>query len=233
MDQILWSMRLQRIRRFYHQRFWREETIAAEFADKLEPFPRLESVAEHSWHVADCVILLAPHFQGINLAQSLQLAVLHDKLELITGDMNPVGPDGTGAQTHAFSVRQRFRKELGERGALTDYLRRLRPSTRDYQAALFSELIDAKTSEARFVKAVDKLQALAFVLLKKRGKMEAKHLRFTLAYSAKAVRYFPRLAQHYEELRCRLLVQAARSQGISVGQLEQLVLDWQLDLELE
>src|ERR1700677_4110441 len=49
LDVIAWSMRLASIRRYFHQRFWEQETTEAEFASRLEPKPRLESVAEHSW----------------------------------------------------------------------------------------------------------------------------------------------------------------------------------------
>ena len=61
-DVILWSMNLYKIRRYTHQRFWESETLDAVYANRIEPFPRLESVAEHSWHVADTVLLLGGHF---------------------------------------------------------------------------------------------------------------------------------------------------------------------------
>src|SRR5439155_15538091 len=58
--------------------------------------------------------------------------------------------------------------------------------------ALF-ELLDGATPEAQFVKAIDKLQALAFVLVKKHGELADRHLEFTLRYSEKVVLYFPPL----------------------------------------
>jgi hypothetical protein len=91
-------------------------------------------------------------------------------------------------------------------------------------------MLDGATPEARFVKAVDKLQALAFVLTKKDGLMQDKHLRFTLKYSEKTVGYFPDLSDHYNELRSRLLVQVARRRNLTVRQIEKMVNSAQLPL---
>src|ERR1700686_1208986 len=127
-DLILWSVRLASIRRYFHQPFWKEETTDAEYADRIESYPRLESVAEHSWHVADIVLLLAPHFPILNVSRCAQLAILHDKLEIITGDLSPLDRSGTGASTHAFNENKQVVKLVSEEEALELYLRRLCPS---------------------------------------------------------------------------------------------------------
>ena len=72
-DTMLWSMRLCSIRRYFHQRFWEAETTEAEYASRLEASPRLESVAEHSWHVADTVVLLGGHFPSLNVHRCVTL----------------------------------------------------------------------------------------------------------------------------------------------------------------
>ncbi len=82
------------------------------------------------------------------------------------------------------------------------------------------EALDGRTPEARFVKAIDKLQALGFVTVKKRGAMLDKKLRFTLQYSEKAVAYFPENGGHYDELKGRLLARVARQRKIAVAELE-------------
>jgi len=212
-DVLLWSMKLSSIRRFFHQRFWEEETSDAEYALRIEPYPRLESVAEHSWHVADAVLLVAPHFSDLDVGRCLALAVLHDKLEIIIGDRNPIGRDGTGAATHAFDQGERLRKEALESDALEVYLRKLRASARHLHAEVFSELANRTSVNARFVRAVDKLQALAFVVLRKKGNLEDRHLDFTLRYSELSVQLFPQLQAHYQELRSRLLNQVGERRG--------------------
>ena len=121
-DVLLWSMRLQWVRRYYRQQFWEKEATAASFAELVEPFPRLETVAEHSWHVADCTLLLADHFPELDPDHCVVLALLHDKLEIVTGDPSLVGRDGMGQKTHAFNPERRFSKVERERYALKTYL---------------------------------------------------------------------------------------------------------------
>lgn len=218
-DSVIQSFRLHMTRRYFHQRFWREETLNAEYAERSDPLPRLESVSEHSWHVADTVMILGAHFPCLDVGHCVQLAILHDKLEMFTSDISPIGLDGTGNKTHAFNGVKRQSKAQREKEALTRYLGILRPSIRDLQRALFMEVIDRATVNSQFVAAVDKFQALAYVLLKKRGLFEDRHLLFTLNYSQTATSAFPPITQHYAELRMRLLRQVARRRGVSVAAL--------------
>jgi len=231
-DAILWSMKLCSIRRYFHQRFWETETLEAEYASRLEATPRLESVAEHSWHVADTVLLLGAHFPSLDVDRCLRLAILHDKMEITIGDKNPVGKSGTGESTHAFNYDRKAAKDDAERQAIERYLTRIRPSAAASQREWLLEILEGKTPEARFVKAIDKLQALGFVTLKKRGGMLDKHLKFTLQYSEKVVHYFPDLSAHYVELRSRLLARVARHRKMSVPDLERSLYNPQLTLSL-
>ena len=198
---LLWSLRLHNIRRFHHQRFWEDETRDSDYAAKIEKPPRLESVSEHSWHVADIVLVVAPHFQGLNIERCLTLAILHDKLEIIIGDMNPIGRDGRGTKTHAFNPSAQRSKNAAELCALKQYLARVRGTLRDQHQLLFSEMIEGRTEESRFVKAIDKLQSLAYVHLKKDGQLEDRHIEFTLRYTYKAVKYFPAIEPYCDCLR--------------------------------
>ncbi len=200
LEVILWSIKLASIRRYFHQPFWSEETTDAAYADRIESYPRLESVAEHSWHVTDIVLLLAPHFPVLDLSRCTQLATLHDKLEIITGDLSPLDRSGTGASTHAFNEDKQVVKLLDEAEALELYLARLRPSVRELQRGVILEALDGATLESKFVKAVDKLQALSFVLLKKNGVFKDKHLSFSLRYAEKITIIFPPLEPYYEGL---------------------------------
>lgn len=213
-DAILWSMRLCQVRRFFHQRFWENETRDAEYANLIEPSPRLESVAEHSWLVADAVLIIGPHFEQINISHCIELAILHDKLENITGDKNPVGRDGKGLKTHAFNEQYRMLKDDREVEALNIYINNLRPQIRDRQRELLFEVIDGKTEDALFVKAIDKLLALAFVYKKKKGNISDKHLLFTYNYSRKICHYFPKMNAHYEELFKRIITSIANQRSV-------------------
>ena len=203
-DALIAGFALHGIRRFMGQAHWREETLAAQAADAAEPGLRLETVAAHSWHVAEGVLLLAGHFPELDTAHCLKLALLHDRLEAYTGDYDPVGTDGQGTATHAFNKAAQMQKAEEERAALARHLATLRPGLRAEHEALYHEIIEAGTPNARFVMAVDKLQALAFVIEKKQGRFTGDHLAFTHRYSHKVVEYYPGLESHYNELVRRL-----------------------------
>lgn len=218
-DAMIEALGLQNIRRYMDQKHWAAESELARAADKMEPGLKLENVAAHSWHVADSIMLLAPHFPNVNAHHALELAVLHDKLELITGDFDPVGPDGQGATSHAFNTEAQADKVRAELAALECYLANLRQQVRERQRLLMLETIYVRSREARLVMAVDKLQALAFVLVKKNGAMTDEHLAFSLRYFARVVEYFPGLAVHYRVLIRRLLETIAAHRGVTPHQV--------------
>lgn len=229
-EAILWSMELYQIRRFYKQRFWEEESLLSDAALSREQSPRLESVAEHSWHVADTVILLGDHFPWIRKERSLELAVLHDKLELITGDADPIGADGSGRATHAFSGIAQQKKVSGERAALKLFLSKTRTSLREKYRQLFDEYITGRSEETRFVRAIDKMQPLVYIYHKKRGLLEDRHLAFTLRYSRQCIEYFPPLKAHYEYLSNLLLKQVASNRDLPIRTVEKIAGEAQMEL---
>jgi 5'-deoxynucleotidase YfbR-like HD superfamily hydrolase len=201
-DAMLESIRASEMFRFYHQKFWEEESRSADAATGDRA---LETIAAHSWGVADAVLLLQPYFSYLDGYLCLRLAILHDKPELITGDIDPLGVDGTGQDTHAFnSERQKDKAEIDRRAAI-QYASSLRPQIGNSQLADLLLFIEGATPEARFVKAVDKLQALAYVVVKKSHGLLPPHFDFTRRFSAKALAYFPLLKSHYEELVRRLV----------------------------
>lgn len=229
-DVILWSINLEKERRFFHIRFWTDETQASEFARKVEPDPRLESVADHSWHVCDIILLIGRHFPELKIDKCLKLAIIHDKMEIFTGDSNPIGKDGTGIKTYAFDCEMQIIKEMNEQQAIEKYLSMLPCSAQDEQRKLFSELLELSTYESKFVKAIDKLQALAYIYKKKEGIIKDKHLRFSITYAGKAKKYFPKIEGHYKELCCRILQQVAKKRSKSLQEIENLLQSKQMNL---
>jgi 5'-deoxynucleotidase YfbR-like HD superfamily hydrolase len=222
-DAIFWSLRLHGVRRYFHQRFWESETSEAERADQAESWPKLESVSEHSWHVTDTVLLLSSYFDNLDQRRCLEMAVLHDKLEVITGDADPVGRDGTGADTHAFNPVRRAEKDSDAIHALKMYVSLLAPRVAERQRAVFEEIISGTSAEAHFVKGVDKLQSFAFVIAKKRGHFQDRHLCFTLNYVEKGISGFPGLWGHYVEMRARLLKEVADRRQSSMETIENIL----------
>lgn len=193
-DHIYRMFDLERTIRFFGQYHWEAETREAGIQPGELP---LENVAAHTFQVASSVQFLAPHFSKLNKSKAIELALLHDHLEIYTGDKDPVGTDGQGLNTHAFNTNMRRKKLEEERLALEQMLNNMRVSMRVPYQALMEDMLHEQSSEARFVKAVDKLQALAFVRLKKVGRFTPGHVAFTIRYSRLGVENFPELNGHF------------------------------------
>ncbi|MCT2586114.1 HD domain-containing protein [Actinophytocola gossypii] len=110
---------------------------------------RRENDAEHSWHLALMVILLAEYAdEPIDVGRTVQLVVVHDLIEIHAGD-TPLY-DTVGAET-----------QVEREQAAADRLFGLLPAD---QAKRFRDLWDEfearQTPEARFAKAMDRLEPL-------------------------------------------------------------------------
>lgn len=106
---------------------------------------RPESVAEHSWRVALMAMLLSGEAEGVDLNKVLRMCVIHDLGEAITGDIPSFW------KTEADTAR-----EDKEVFALAESLPE---PVRSEWKALFAEMIEMKTPEARVYKALDKMEA--------------------------------------------------------------------------
>jgi 5'-deoxynucleotidase YfbR-like HD superfamily hydrolase len=201
---ILWSARLSLTRRFNWQPYWEEESAASDKALQIERGIPLENVAEHSWKVADMVTFLYHLVPGIDRTYCLELALLHDKLELITGDYSPIDEGATGQTTHAFNEEWAAAKRNSEYLALENYLLLLPEPVREYQRRIIEDAIEVRSDEAKFVNALDKLAAVAYIVVKKPQGLRAEHLDFTERYSRKAVMGCPALLPHHTLLLSKL-----------------------------
>lgn len=111
---------------------------------------RAETSAEHSWHLALTALVLAPAHGGaeLDLARVLALVIVHDVVEVDAGDV-PVY--GVAARDAAAAAEARAAERLF--GLLpADEGAELR--------ALWHEFEAARTPEARFARAVDRLQPI-------------------------------------------------------------------------
>ncbi len=110
---------------------------------------RRENDAEHSWHLAMMVILLAEYSdRPIDVGHTVRLVLVHDLVEIYAGD-TPLYDDVAGAD-------QRER-EVEAAGRLFGLL----PDGQAGQLrALWDEFEARETAEARFAKAMDRLQPL-------------------------------------------------------------------------
>ncbi|WP_229053920.1 HD family hydrolase [Aeromicrobium sp. Leaf350] len=118
-------------------------------ASPLAAADRRENDAEHSWHLALMVLLLAEHAdEPIDVGHAMTLVVIHDLVEIYAGD-SPVF-DATAV------VDQVEREE-----AAADRLFTLLPDDQATRVrALWDEFEAGRTPEARFCKAMDRLQPM-------------------------------------------------------------------------
>lgn len=102
-----------------------------------------ESVADHSWGVALLAVLLTP--EGLDRLKCLQLAIVHDLQESIVGDITP---------TDGISREEKSRRECAAVALLAEKL------NFPELTALFEEFEALETPEARFVKDLDRIEAV-------------------------------------------------------------------------
>jgi putative hydrolases of HD superfamily len=104
---------------------------------------RRERVAEHSWHVALCVMLLHEASPGeLDIGHAVQLALVHDLAELYVGDTFAFGNDIADQHDRERRAIDKLRSETSS------------PAVQRI-ISLWEEYEDQASPEARFVKAMD------------------------------------------------------------------------------
>jgi putative hydrolase of HD superfamily len=105
-----------------------------------------ESVAEHGWHLALLIWALAPEVPGADLGRALELALVHDLAEIRVGDL-----PRTAARYLPAGAKQ-----AAESAALAELMAPLG----ERATALLAEYEHGESTEARLVRACDKLQMM-------------------------------------------------------------------------
>lgn len=106
-----------------------------------------ESVAEHSYRVAFLAMLLAEKFE-LDSLKLVKMALVHDIGETVTGDV--VCEEGTQITGSKEDKHRNEEKAVGEIFGIDE-------SLKEYES-LWKEFEDQKTEEAKFLKALDKLE---------------------------------------------------------------------------
>ena len=111
---------------------------------------RHEDDAGHAWHM--CLFAMLLHGEsGLkpDLRRVLELCLVHDLVEILAGD------------TYAYDVEGHRDKREREERAAEELFSQLPEDLGRWLRDLWDEFEEARTSEARFAKALDRLQALA------------------------------------------------------------------------
>jgi putative hydrolases of HD superfamily len=111
---------------------------------------RQENSAEHSWHLALMALVLQGHAPaGTDISRVVAMVLLHDLVEIDAGDLFVYA--GEEAQA---------RQEVAERAA-ADRIFALLPAPQAATfRALWDEFEERRTQEARFARALDRLQPM-------------------------------------------------------------------------
>ena len=111
---------------------------------------RRENSAEHSWHLALMALALGEHAPpGTDLSRVSAMVVLHDLVEIDAGDL----------YVYADEAAQQ-RQAVAERAAADRLFGLLPPEQGAALRALWDEFEERITPEARFARALDRLQPL-------------------------------------------------------------------------
>jgi putative hydrolase of HD superfamily len=111
---------------------------------------RQENSAEHSWHLAVMALVLAGHAPpGTDLGRVVAMVLVHDLVEIDAGDLFLYADEA-----------QQARQEEAERAA-ADRIFALLPGGQAARIrALWDEFEERATPEARFARALDRLQPM-------------------------------------------------------------------------
>lgn len=107
---------------------------------------RHESVAEHCWMMTMMAFFMKNEFPYTDMDKVIQMCIIHDLGECFTGDI----PTFSKTKEH----------ENAEKTLLTDWVNSLPESTKTDMNALYKEMEEQKTAEAKIYKAIDSLEAL-------------------------------------------------------------------------
>ncbi len=107
-----------------------------------------ESTAEHTWRLCLFALSLRPWFPQLDFERVLSIAIVHDLGEAISGDISAVDQVGVPSKLEQ------------ERRDLSQLLSPAPPATTSALVSLWEEYNSASTPEAKFVKAIDKLETI-------------------------------------------------------------------------
>lgn len=111
---------------------------------------RRENSAEHSWHLALMALVLADHAPpGVDASRVMAMVVIHDLVEVDAGDLFVYADDAA-----------RQRQQEAELAAADRIFGLLPPPQAETVRALWDEFEERLTPDARFARALDRLQPM-------------------------------------------------------------------------
>ncbi|HUJ07194.1 MAG TPA: HD domain-containing protein [Streptosporangiaceae bacterium] len=111
---------------------------------------RQENSAEHSWHLAMMAAVLGDHAPpGADPFRVMTMVLLHDLVEIDAGDLFAYA-----------DAEQQARQDAAERAAADRIFALLPDDQRDRLRGLWDEFTERRTADAKFARALDRLQPM-------------------------------------------------------------------------
>lgn len=107
---------------------------------------RHESVAEHSWMMTLMAYFMKDEFPEVDMNKVIQMCIIHDLGECFTGDIPTFDKTQSNEET--------------EENLLYSWVKSLPENYANEMIALYEEMTERKTIEAKIYKAIDGLEAL-------------------------------------------------------------------------
>lgn len=147
---------------------------------------RKESTAEHTWRLALITFIIADELKlNIDVNKAIKIALVHDLAEALTGDI-----DAILIAEGKFSKDEKKRQEIE---AIMNLQHTLPEVIGKEISDLWHEYNDCETKEAKFVKALDKIETLT--QLAESGYKIYDKPEFIANYANKSVKSFPELSE--------------------------------------
>ncbi len=176
------SQNLEKIFNFLHK----VEKLKSTLRYNKTTSGRAESSAAHSWRLALLTFIIADELNlDIDINKAIKIALVHDLAEALVGDIDAI--------LIAEGKFSKDKKELQEIEAIKDLKETLPESIGKEIANLWHEYNECKTREAKFVKALDKLETLT--QLAESGYKTYDKPEFIANYANNAVKGFPELTE--------------------------------------
>lgn len=156
---------------------------------------RKESTAEHSWRLALITFIIADELKlDIDVNKSIKIALVHDLAEALTGDI-----DAISIAEGKFLKEEKERQEIK---AIMNLKRTLPEKIGKEISELWYEYNEGNTKEAKFIKALDKIETLT--QLAESGYKIYDKPEFIANYANKCVKAFPELLDMLKILKRKL-----------------------------
>ncbi len=148
---------------------------------------RHESVAEHSWMMTLMAYFMKDEFEGVDMNKVIQMCIIHDLGECFTGDIPTFDKTKDNEET--------------EENLLYSWVKSLPENYANEMIALYEEMNERKTLEAKVYKAIDGLEALIQHNISDLSTWIPKEYELNKTYANDKVEFSEYLKQLREEVR--------------------------------